>query len=168
MIRFNIFGCVDWHTGMIFICIYYINYIYIYICMIDPDCVCIYVWLAAAGGKGTEWTRPASQPGYTTQGTEQIVQQNRRWVVSFHENDALIFDCWMLCPHSCIWPCQSVKKTYFSICPLHCGFWEFWCWARPHEVENQPEEAQTSARCTAICNHIWHGSVRSRSTVPFL
>ena len=87
--------------------------------MIDPDCVCIYVWLAAAGGKGTEWTRPASQPGYTTQGTEQIVQQNRRWVVSFHENDALIFDCWMLCPHSCIWPCQSVKKTYISQ-SAHC------------------------------------------------
>jgi hypothetical protein len=108
-----------WHIWMCWLTYWYDLYMYIlyklyYIYMHDWSWLCmyiyIYVWLAAAGGKGTEWTRPASQPGYTTQGTEQIVQQNRRWVVRSHENDALIFDCWMLCPHSCIWPCQSVKK----------------------------------------------------------
>jgi hypothetical protein len=150
MIRFDIFGCVDWHTGMIFICIYYINYIiYIYAWLILIVYVYIYIRVTCC----CRWqryrvdkTRISTWVHHSGDGTNRATKPQMgsafpgKWRVDIWLLDAVSTQLYLAMP-----VCQ---KTYFSICPLHCGFWEFWCWARVHEVENQPE-AQTSARCTA-------------------
>ena len=99
--------------------------IYIYIYKYDINMYTC-MWLAAVDGKGTEWTRPASQPGYTTQGTENR-QQNRRWIghlfVFSEFPSKCLVDIWLVDVASTqLYLASLSHETYSkSICPLPPG-----------------------------------------------